>query len=178
MAQVSADARERARRVKLMIFDVDGVLTDGRLWYGPQGEEWKAFHVLDGHGLKLLAGGGVATGLLSARSSPAVERRAAELGLGHVLQGVEDKRAAFDALLAKLGLPAETAGYMGDDLPDVPVLARCGFACAPAGAHALALRRAHYIPDAPAGGGAAREVCEYVLGAQDKLDAALARYVA
>lgn len=178
MAQVCADARERARRVKLMIFDVDGVLTDGRLWYGPQGEEWKAFHVLDGLGLKLLAGGGVAAGLLSARSAPAVARRATELGLGHVLQGVEDKRAAFDALLAKLGVPAEAAGYMGDDLPDVPVLASCGFACAPAGAHALALRRAHYVPDAPAGGGAAREVCEYVLGAQGKLDAALARYVA
>jgi len=104
MAQVSADARERARRVKLMIFDVDGVLTDGRLWYGPQGEEWKAFHVLDGHGLKLLAGGGVATGLLSARSSPAVVRRAAELGLGHVLQGVADKRAASLLYRAKAGV--------------------------------------------------------------------------
>ncbi|MGD9952201.1 MAG: KdsC family phosphatase [Burkholderiales bacterium] len=178
MAQVTADARERARRIRLMLFDVDGVLTDGRLWYGPQGEEWKAFHVLDGHGLKLLADGGVAAGLLSARSSPAVARRAAELGLAHVLQGAEDKRAAFEALLARLGLEAQAAGYMGDDLPDVPVLARCGFACAPAGAHALALRRAHYVPDAPAGGGAAREVCEFVLGAQDRLDAALARYSA
>jgi 3-deoxy-D-manno-octulosonate 8-phosphate phosphatase (KDO 8-P phosphatase) len=178
MAQVTADARERARRIRLMMFDVDGVLTDGRLWYGPQGEEWKVFHVLDGHGLKLLVEGGVATGLLSARSSPAVARRAAELGLEHVLQGAGDKRAAFEALLAQLGLGAEAAGYMGDDLPDLPVLARCGFACAPSGAHALALRRAHYVPDAPAGGGAAREVCEFVLGAQGRLDAALARYTA
>jgi len=178
MAQVTADARERARRIRLMLFDVDGVLTDGRLWYGPQGEEWKAFHVLDGHGLKLLADGGIAAGLLSARSSPAVARRAAELGLAHVLQGAADKRTAFEALLARLGLEAQAAGYMGDDLPDLPVLARCGFACAPAGAHALALRRAHYVPDAPAGGGAAREVCEFVLEAQDRLDAALARYSA
>jgi 3-deoxy-D-manno-octulosonate 8-phosphate phosphatase (KDO 8-P phosphatase) len=176
MAQVSADALGRARRLRLMVFDVDGVLTDGRLWYGPQGEMLKAFHVRDGHGLKLLAEGGVATALLSGRSSQALSARAADLGLAHVLQGVTDKRSAFEALLAQLGLAADEAGFMGDDLPDVPVLAHCGFACAPRGAHELALRRAHYVPDAAAGAGAAREVCEYVLGAQGRLDEALARY--
>lgn len=176
MAQVSPDALGRARRLRLMVFDVDGVLTDGQLWYGPQGEMLKAFHVRDGHGLKLLAEGGVATALLSGRSSQALAARAADLGLAHVLQGVTDKRPAFVALLAQLGLAADDAGFMGDDLPDLPVLTHCGFACAPRGAHELALRQAHYVPDAPAGAGAAREVCEYVLGAQGRLDGLLARY--
>ena len=178
MAQASADALERAARLRLMVFDVDGVLTDGRLWFGPGGEALKAFHVRDGHGLKLLAGCGVAAALLTGRRSPALTARAAELGLRHVLQGVEDKRPAFERLLAQLGIEPGDAGYMGDDLPDLPVLAYCGFACAPPGAHALALRRAHYVPDAPAGAGAAREVCEYVLGAQGRLEDALARYLA
>jgi 3-deoxy-D-manno-octulosonate 8-phosphate phosphatase (KDO 8-P phosphatase) len=176
MAQVTADAPERARRLRLMVFDVDGVLTDGRLWYGPGGEALKAFHVRDGHGMKLLAEGGVAAALLSGRRSPALAARAAELGVSHVLQGVEDKRPAFEALLARLGLEAADAGYMGDDLPDLPVLAHCGFACAPPDAHPLALRCAHYVADARAGAGAAREVCEYVLGAQGRLDGAIARY--
>jgi len=174
MAQVSADALERAKRVRLMVFDVDGVLTDGRLWFGPQGESLKVFHVRDGHGLKMLAEGGIATALLTGRQSAAVAARAAELGLRHVLQGVQDKRPAYDGLLAQLGLDAGCAGFMGDDLPDVAVLARCGLACAPRDAHALALRRAHYVPEAPAGAGAVREVCEFVLRAQGKLDAALA----
>lgn len=178
MAQVSADALERAARLRLMVFDVDGVLTDGRLWYGPGGEALKAFHVRDGQGLKLLGECGVAAALLTGRRSAALVARAAELGLRHVLQGVEDKRPAFERLLAQLGVEPAHAGYMGDDLPDLPVLGRCGFACAPPGAHALALRRAHYVPDAPAGAGAAREVCEYVLGAQGRLEGALARYLA
>jgi 3-deoxy-D-manno-octulosonate 8-phosphate phosphatase (KDO 8-P phosphatase) len=178
MAQASADALERAARLRLMVFDVDGVLTDGRLWYGPRGEELKAFHARDGHGLKLLAECGIAAALLSGRRSPAVALRAAELGLRHVLQGVEDKRPAFERLLAQLGVEPGAAGYMGDDLPDLPVLGHCGFACAPPGAHALALRRAHYVPDASAGAGAAREVCEYVLVAQGRLEGALARYLA
>jgi 3-deoxy-D-manno-octulosonate 8-phosphate phosphatase (KDO 8-P phosphatase) len=176
MAQVTADALERARRLRLMVFDVDGVLTDGRLWYGPRGEELKAFHVLDGLGLQLLAASGLGAAILSSRRSQAVAQRAAELGLAHVLQGVEDKGPAFDGLLARLGLEPAAAGYMGDDLPDLPVLARCGFACAPRAAHEQVLRRAHYVADAAAGGGAAREVCEYVLRAQGRLQAALARY--
>ncbi len=166
MAQVSADALERARRLRLVVFDVDGVLTDGRLWYGPRGEELKAFHVLDGYGLQLLAHRGIGAALLSGRSSSAVAQRAAELGLQHVIQGVADKRPAFDGLLAQLGVGADQAGYMGDDLPDLPVLAHCGFACAPRAAHAQVLRLAHYVADAHGGRGAAREVCEYVLRAQ------------
>lgn len=168
MAQVTADALERARRLRLMLFDVDGVLTDGRLWYGAEGEALKAFHVLDGHGMKLLLQGGIAAGILSGRSSPAVALRAAELGVAHVLQGVEDKRPAFDVLLARLGLQADEAGYMGDDLPDLPVLSRCGLACAPRSAHEEVRRGAHYVADADGGCGAVREVCDYVLRAQGR----------
>ena len=174
MPEATADALERARRVRLMVFDVDGVLTDGRLWYGPQGEALKAFHTLDGHGLKMLQRAGIAAALLSGRSSPAVAQRAAELGIAHVLQGASDKAAAFSALLARLALEPAQAGCMGDDVPDLPVMERCGFASAPREAHERVRRAAHYVAAAPAGAGAAREVCEFLLRAQGKLDAALA----
>ena len=173
----SADAIERARRVRLMLFDVDGVLTDGRLWFGAQGESLKAFHAHDGHGIKLLAGAGIRIGLLSGRESSAVAQRAAELGIVHVLQGVADKRAAFEALLAQLALEAGAAGYMGDELVDLPVLRRCGFACAPGEAPELVRRHAHYVTRAAAGAGAVREACEFVLRAQGRLDGMLQAYL-
>lgn len=177
MNAASPDALERARRVRLMIFDVDGVLTDGRLWYGPEGETLKVFHSHDGHGMKMLAGSGVATALLSGRSSRATALRAAELGVAHVLLGIEDKLAAFEALLARLGLQAPAAGFMGDELVDLPVLRRCGFACAPREAPELVGRHAHYRPGAAAGAGAVREVCELVMRAQGTLDRALGPYL-
>ena len=170
--------QERAERVRLMLFDVDGVLTDGKLWYGPAGEALKAFHALDGHGIKLLMRTGTAVALLSGRNSPAVALRADELGIVHVLQGINDKRAAFEALAAQLGIPAAETGYMGDEVVDLPVLRRCGFACAPAEAHERVRASAHYVTRAPAGGGAAREACEFVLRGQGRLEAALARYLA
>ncbi len=172
------DSWNRAKRVRLMLFDVDGVLTDGRLWYGPEGETHKAFHVLDGFGIKLLTQAGIAVGFLSGRSSPAVAARAAELGVAHLLQGSKDKRGGFESLLARLGLPPAEAGFMGDEVVDLPVLRRCGFACAPAGAHSLVLAGAHYVTRASGGNGAAREVCELLLRAQGRLDAAFAAYVA
>ena len=178
MRHVSPDALVRARRVRLMIFDVDGVLTDGRLWYGAEGEVLKSFHTLDGHGLKLLGLAGIATAILSGRESAAVTRRASELGIAHVLQGIERKGSAFDALLAKLGLSAPEAGCMGDDVMDLPVLRRCGLACAPHEAHARVLDCAHLITSAPAGAGAAREICDLLMQSQDSLQAALARYLA
>jgi 3-deoxy-D-manno-octulosonate 8-phosphate phosphatase (KDO 8-P phosphatase) len=161
-----------------MIFDVDGVLTDGTLWYGPGGDELKAFHAFDGHGMKMLASSGVACALLSGRRSAAVTARAAELGIEHVLQGIEKKRDGFETLLAQLGLKAEQAGYMGDELVDLPVLTRCGFACAPAQAPDAVRRHVHYIPAAAAGRGAAREVCELVMRAQGSLERALQEYLA
>jgi len=172
------DALERARRVRLMIFDVDGVLTDGRLWYGPAGEELKVFHSFDGHGLKMLAGSGVACALLSGRRSAAVAARAAELGIGHVLQGIDDKRTAFEKLLSSLRVVPENCGFMGDELVDLPVLTRCGFACAPREAAQAVRSRVHYVASAGAGRGAAREVCEFVMRAQGRLEEVLQGYLA
>jgi len=178
MPNAPADALERASRVRLMVFDVDGVLTDGKLWYGPHGDTLKAFHVRDGMGLRLLAESGIALALLTSRRSEAVALRAAELRIEHVLQGSDPKHAPFAALLAQLGVPPDHAGYMGDDLVDLPVLRRCGFACAPAGAPEAVQRHAHYVTSTAAGAGAAREVCEFVLRAQGKLEAALGPYLA
>lgn len=177
-ATLSADVLERAKRLRLMIFDVDGVLTDGRLWYGPEGETLKVFHVVDGHGIKMLAASGVAIALLSGRRSAAVERRGAELGIAHVLQGIEDKRPAYERLLAQSGVGADSAGFMGDELVDLPVMTRCGFACAPSEAPEFVRRHAQYVTRAPAGGGAVRELCELLMRAQGTLEAQLAAYVA
>ncbi len=172
------DALERARRIRLMIFDVDGVLTDGRLWYGPSGEELKVFHSFDGHGLKMLSASGVPCALLSGRRSSAVAARAAELGIGHVLQGIEQKVLSFGELLRQHGLEPEESGYMGDELVDLPVLTRCGFACAPREAPEAVRSRVHYVASAHAGRGAAREVCEFVMQAQGRLESALRGYLA
>jgi len=160
-----------------MIFDVDGVLTDGTLLYGPAGEELKAFSAHDGHGLKMLAASGVACALLSGRSSTAVTRRAAELGIKDVLQGIEDKLAVFQKITREKGLTFESTGYMGDELVDLPVLTRCGFACAPREAPEAVRARVHYVATAPAGRGAAREVCELVMRAQRTLEKALQSYL-
>jgi len=177
MQYIAPDAPERARRVRLMLFDVDGVFTDGQIWYGPLGAEIKAFHGFDGHGLKMLAKGGLPAGIITGRKSGAVALRAKELGIAHVRQGVADKRAAFEELLARLGLQAEAAGYMGDDLVDLPVLTRCGFACAPREAPEEVRARAHYVPSAAAGFGAVREVCEFVMRTQGTLGRVLEEYL-
>jgi 3-deoxy-D-manno-octulosonate 8-phosphate phosphatase (KDO 8-P phosphatase) len=161
-----------------MIFDVDGVLTDGTLLYGPQGEELKAFCAHDGHGLKMLAESGVACALLSGRRSAAVAKRAAELGIRHVLQGIEDKLPALQKLLGTEKLELENTGYMGDELVDLPVLTRCRFACAPREAPEAVRARVHYVAKAPAGRGAVREVCELVMRAQDSYERALGKYLA
>ena len=176
MQYLASDAALRARRVRLVIFDVDGVLTDGRLWYGPGGEELKAFHAFDGHGVKLLQLAGLKTGLISGRDSAAVSERARELGIEHVVQGADDKHAAFRSLLRRLGVKQDVTAYMGDDVVDLPVLRRCGFACAPHEAPEEVRRSVHYIAAAPAGHGAAREVCEFILEAQGKLGTVLARF--
>ena len=178
MQAESPDALAKARRVRLMLFDVDGVLTDGKLWYGPSGEALKAFGALDGHGIKLLLQSGVAVGILSGRTSPAVALRAVELGVPHVLQGIDDKLAAFEALCEKLGVQASETGFMGDELVDLPVLRRCGFACAPPEAHERVRSHVHYVAHAPAGAGAAREICDLLMRSQGTLEPAVARYLA
>ena len=172
------DALERARRIRLMLFDVDGVLTDGRLWYGPAGEELKAFHSFDGHGIKMLAASGVACAVLSGRRSSAVATRCSELGIEHVLQGIDDKRSVFENLICGLNVDPARCGFMGDELVDLPVLTRCGFACAPREAPAQVRERVHYVTSTAAGYGAAREACEFVMRAQGTFERALERYLA
>ncbi|MFM9982021.1 MAG: KdsC family phosphatase [Burkholderiales bacterium] len=161
-----------------MIFDVDGVLTDGRLYYTDSGAEMKAFSTLDGLGIRMLMSSGIEIAIITGRRSEVVSHRARDLGISHVLQGVAEKRPAFLGLTASLGLAPESCGYMGDDLVDLPVLTRCGFAATTREAPEIVKRHAHFISTQPAGAGAVREVCEMILKAQGKLDAALAPYLA
>jgi 3-deoxy-D-manno-octulosonate 8-phosphate phosphatase (KDO 8-P phosphatase) len=162
------DVTARARRVRLAIFDVDGVMTDGTLYIGDAGEAFKAFNILDGHGIKMLQAAGVATAIISGRSSHAVARRATELGIEHVKQGSADKAADFDRLTATLGLDAADCAFVGDDLPDLAVMRRCGFAVAVANAVEAVKVAAHYVTQASGGRGAVREFCELVLRAQGR----------
>lgn len=171
------EASKRARNVRLMIFDVDGVLTDGRIYYSDSGEELKAFSTLDGHGIRMLITSGIPVAILTGRRSGVVEHRARNLGIAHVLQGVDDKRSAFTTLAASLGVEALNCGYMGDDVVDLPVLTRCGFAASTREAPEIVRRHAHFIATQPAGAGAAREVCETLMRAQGTLDAAIAPYL-
>jgi 3-deoxy-D-manno-octulosonate 8-phosphate phosphatase (KDO 8-P phosphatase) len=167
---------QRAARVKVMIFDVDGVLTDGSLTYGPDGEATKTFYVLDGLGIQLLQKTGVQTAIISARSSPIVVRRAADLGITHVHQGQHDKRLAFAKLLADTGFTAEECGYIGDDVIDLPLFTRVGFAVTVPSGHPEVQHRAHYVTKNPGGRGAVREVCDMVMRAQGTYEQALAPY--
>ncbi|WP_116139221.1 KdsC family phosphatase [Trinickia diaoshuihuensis] len=167
-------ASERASRVKVMIFDVDGVLTDGGLMFTAQGDYMKAFNSMDGHGLKLLGKAGIQTAIITGRRSEIVLARAQELGISHLYQGVADKLEAFAQLMRETQVTAEQCGYMGDDWPDLAVLTRCGFAAAPANAHPEVIARAHWVSEARGGQGAAREVCDAILRAQHRYEALLA----
>lgn len=169
---------DRARHIRLAAFDVDGVMTDGTLWIDDTGRESKGFSILDGLGLKMLAGSGVLVAIITGRRSKVVELRAAELGIRLLRQGVDDKLLAFAQLLSELGLEPAEASYMGDDLPDLPVLRRCGLAITVPGAPPLVRSHAHVVTAAPGGRGAVREACERILAAQGKLDAALAGFMA
>ncbi len=168
----------RARNIKLAIFDVDGVLTDGSLYMNDAGEEIKAFNTLDGHGLKMLKASGVELAIITGRTSRSVELRAKNLGIDRLYQGVENKLSAYEKLLAEMGLQADAVMFMGDDVVDLPVMRRCGFAaCVPA-APALVQQHSHYISKAEGGRGAAREVCEFVMQAQGTLDKQMEKYLA
>jgi 3-deoxy-D-manno-octulosonate 8-phosphate phosphatase (KDO 8-P phosphatase) len=172
---VSAALLDRAAGIRLAAFDVDGVLTDGRLYYADSGEESKAFSTLDGHGLKLLMGENVRVALITARTSRLLEQRARNLGVDLLFQGCADKAAALSGLLRELGLDAAQAGYMGDDAVDLPALRLAGLALTVPEAPAAVRRAAHYVTRRGGGRGAVREACELLLLARDRLDAALAR---
>lgn len=152
-----------AQGVRAAIFDVDGVLTDGRIYIGEQGEIVKAFSTLDGHGLKLLARAGIVPVVITGRDSPAVRRRVADLGIAHAVFGAGDKLAAAEPLLAQLGFGWHEVAAMGDDWPDLPLLTRAAFACAPANAHAEVRAAVHHVTGVPGGHGAARECCDLLL---------------
>ncbi|MFO1426954.1 MAG: HAD-IIIA family hydrolase [Steroidobacteraceae bacterium] len=148
---------------RLLVLDVDGVLTDGRLWFGPDGERLKVFHVRDGHGIKQLAASGVAIAIVSGRRSAAVAARARELGIRHVRQGVADKLQALDALCAQLGIDRADCACIGDDTPDVPLMRAVGLAFAVRDAHPQARAAADVVTRLPGGRGAVREACDRLL---------------
>jgi 3-deoxy-D-manno-octulosonate 8-phosphate phosphatase (KDO 8-P phosphatase) len=173
---VSEALERRCARIEILVVDVDGVLTDGRIVYSDGGEELKEFHVRDGSGLKLWLQLGKRAGIITGRNSPIVLRRALELGVTAVVQGAEDKRAAFERLVQEQNLDAAQAAYIGDDLPDVPVLHRCGLAVAVADACAEARAAAHYVTGAVGGRGAVREVVERLLRSQGRWPEVLAHY--
>lgn len=168
---------ERARHIRLAIFDVDGVLTDGRLYFLTDGSEFKTFNTLDGQGIKMLINSGVRTAIISGRKTPVVERRAQGLGIQHLYQGREDKLAVLDELLAQVGLEPSQVAYLGDDLPDLPVIRRVGLGMAVASADAFVRQHAHGVTRARGGEGAAREFCELILRGQGNLEAAQMAYL-
>nr|WP_315475709.1 HAD hydrolase family protein [uncultured Undibacterium sp.] len=170
-------AQNKAAEVRLMIFDVDGILTDGSLHFGPEGEMMKTFNVLDGQGIKLLQQAGIATAIISARQSAIVSKRAADLGISHVMQGIHDKKSAFLTLTQDLGIAHEHCGFIGDDVIDLPILLRVGFAASVPNGHQEVQTRVDYITKASGGRGAAREVCDFILKAQNKYEAALAPFL-
>lgn len=159
--------------VRAAIFDVDGVLTDGRLYIAEDGERFKAFHVLDGHGMRLLAQAGIEPLVITGRDSPAVRRRMSDLGVRHAVYGAADKLAAADALLQTLKLDWSDVAVIGDDWPDLPLIERAAFACAPPQAHAEVLARVDHITHAGGGEGAAREFCDLLLMASGRYAALL-----
>jgi len=176
MDDTGIELRDRMARVRLMIFDVDGVLTNGRVIYLDNGTEIKEFDAQDGHGIKLLQRAGVEVALISGRACPAVEHRAAGLGIQRVYQGIKIKVEAYRQLLADTGYEEHETGYMGDDLIDIPVMRRAGFAVAVPNAVSHVFPYAHYITRASGGRGAAREVCEMILMAKNLWDTVTFRY--
>ncbi len=171
------DANTRAARIKLVAFDIDGVMTDGGLHYTNDGGELKTFNVQDGLGLKLLQWSGFELAIVTGRNSGVVAARAADLGIEHVYQGVANKRDAVQDLLTRLKLDWADCAFMGDDLIDLPVMTRCGLALAPANARPIVKQHAHAITEAGGGKGAVREASELILAAQGKLEAAFAAYL-
>ena len=171
-----SSAFKAAQKVKLVLLDVDGVLTDGRLYYGNAGEELKAFDIQDGLGIKLLQNAGIKVGIITGRSSVLVERRAKELGIDHLIQGREDKLTALNELLEKITFEFEEIAFVGDDLPDLAIIRRVGLGITPANGNHLIASQALWQTKKSGGNGAVREVAELILSAQGKLESMLALY--
>lgn len=174
---MTTDLLERARKIKLIAFDVDGVMTDGTLFLADDGQEYKGFNSLDGHGLKMLKGTGVQLAIITGRSSRVVEHRARNLGIDIIHQGAHDKLVVYEALCRELNIACDATAYMGDDVVDLPVMRRAGLAITVPAAPDLVKAHSHYTTVREAGRGAVREACEFLMRAQDTLDAALAPYL-
>jgi 3-deoxy-D-manno-octulosonate 8-phosphate phosphatase (KDO 8-P phosphatase) len=168
---------QRIQAIRLIAFDVDGILTDGGLYLTDSGEEFKRFNSLDGHGLKMLKASGVELAIITGRTSRCVELRAKNLGITRLYQGVEDKWGTMQTLLAELNLAAEAAAYMGDDVVDLPVMRRMGLSISVPNAPQVVRDHAHYLTQREGGCGAVREACELIMSAQGTLDAQLAPYL-
>jgi len=172
------DIDARAKRIKLLLMDCDGVLTDGRLWLTADGDEQKTFHARDGQGISLCHHAGLKTGIISGRTSSAVERRAQDLKMSYVRQYAKDKVKALDEILAAAGVTADECAYIGDDVADIPVMQRVALAVAVADAVPETKQAAHYVTGLKGGHGAVREVCDLILKAQGKWDEVMKRFLA
>jgi len=168
---------EKAKKLKLLILDVDGVLTDGKLFFDNQGNEYKSFHARDGHGIKLLRQTGVEVAVISGRKSASVALRMQNLGIEHVYQGHEHKVAAFNEIIEKLAITPEQAAHVGDDVLDLPVMIRAGLAIAVNDANFAVKQRADWVTTLPGGQGAVREVCDFIMQAQGTFDSVLSTYL-
>ncbi|HSK62900.1 MAG TPA: HAD family hydrolase [Pyrinomonadaceae bacterium] len=173
----SLEIEQRAARVKLLLMDCDGVLTDGRIWLLESGEDQKAFHTRDGLGIELLHRAGLRSGIISGRTSTAVERRARALGMSFIYQGCADKQKAFLDTLAQAGVTTAEVAFVGDDLNDIPLMLQSGLGVAVADAAFETREHAHYVTSAPGGRGAIREVAELILKSQDRWSDLVRRYL-
>ena len=168
----------RASRIKLLLLDVDGVLTDGRLYFSNQGDEFKTFSTLDGHGIKMLQKSGVKVGIITGRNSNLVAKRASDLGINILIQGREDKWDALQEILHQQPVALDEIAFMGDDWPDLTVMCRVGLALTPANGHSSVVERSHWQSQARGGEGAVREACDMLMKAQNTFDAILKLYLA
>jgi len=171
------DILEKAKNIKVVIFDIDGVLTDGSLFIGDDGQEYKAFNSRDGHGLKMLQNNGVLVAIITGRTSEVVKHRIRDLGIKHVYQGQHDKTIAFRDLLETLDISAEECAYVGDDVVDLPVMSQVGLAIAVQDAHHMVLKHSHWQTPSNGGRGAGRDVCEMIMEAQGTLESELNSYL-
>jgi len=171
------DILEKAKQIELVIFDIDGVLTDGSLFIGDDGQEYKAFNSKDGHGIRMLMDGGVDVAIITGRQSEVVKHRAGDLGITRIYQGKREKLPAFLELLEETKLSAEQVAYVGDDVVDLPVMSKVGLAICVQNGHTFVKQHSHWVTDAAGGQGAGREVCELLLQARGKLDDMLQSYI-
>ena len=174
---ISKELQQRLEKIKLLVLDVDGVMTDGGLTIGDDGQEYKTFHSHDGLGMKLLKASGVNVAIITGRTSNVVKKRAESTGVAHFYQGADDKLVAFNDLLEKSGLQAEQCGFMGDDVVDLPPMLKSGLAIAVPDSPALLLQHAHYVTKKSGGRGAVREVCELIMQAQGTFESQMAQFL-